>query len=167
MREMRRKKQQLTDEQAEKVILRNTYGVLSLSDAEGQPYGVPLNYVYNDGCFYFHCALDGHKMDVIKANGKASLCIVDRGTVIPETFSTDYISVIAFGSVEMIVEEEEKMRTLRLLTEALGDPDHAKQEREIASAFSRVAMIRFKADRITGKAALAMIKELDAYFPAE
>ncbi len=167
MREMRRKKQQLTDEQVEKVILRNTYGVLSLSDEEGQPYGVPLNYVYVDGCFYFHCALDGQKTDFIAANEKASLCIVDRDTVIPETFSTDYISVIAFGTVHMITDEEEKMRTLRLLTEALGDPDREKQDREIKSDFSRVAMIRFKADRITGKAAMALIKDIDSCFPTE
>ena len=165
MREMRRKKQYLTEEQFQAVIKRNTYGVLSLSDEEGQPYGVPLNYVYADGCFYFHCALTGYKTDIINVNQKASFCIVDADAVIPETFSTDYISVIAFGKVHCIEDEEEKLRTLRLLTDALGDPDKEKQEKEIHGSFSHVEMLCFKVEHIAGKASMAVMKKLGDYFP--
>jgi len=165
MREMRRKKQRLTEEQIQAVIKRNTYGVLSLSNKENQPYGVPLNYVYADGCFYFHCALDGQKTDMIDENSKASFCIVDNDTVIPETFSTDYISVIAFGEIHRIADEQEKMRTLWLLTDALGVPDHAKKEKEITGSFSHVEMLCFKVEQVTGKAGLFMMKKLDDYFP--
>lgn len=163
MREMRRKKQHLTAEQIETVIKRNTYGILSLCNKEGQPYGVPLNYVYADGSFYFHCAKDGQKTDMIDENSKASFCIVDSDTVIPETFSTDYISVIAFGEIRKIADEQEKMRTLWLLTDALGMPDQAMKEKEIHSGFSHVEMLCFKVDEITGKAAMAVMKKLEDF----
>lgn len=165
MREMRRKKQSLTDEQIQAVICRNTYGVLSLCDEDSQPYGVPLNYVYHDGCFYFHCALNGQKTDIIKANDKASFCIVDKDTIVPETFSTDYISVIAFGKVSRIESEEEKLRTLRLLTDALGDPDKEKQEKEIHGSFSHVDMLCFRVEHITGKAGIFIMKNIEDFFP--
>ena len=165
MREMRRKKQSLTEEQIHAIIKRNTYGVLSLSDKDGQPYGVPLNYVYADGSFYFHCALSGHKTDIIKENGKASFCIVDNDKVIPETFSTEYISVIAFGEVRRIESDEEKLRTLRLLTQFLGDPDKEKQEKEIQGGFSHVDMLCFKVEHITGKAGIFIMKNIEDFFP--
>lgn len=165
MKEMRRKKQSLSKEQVSAVLKRNSYGILSLCGADGMPYGVPLNYVYKDGCFYFHCAKDGYKTDLIAANGNASFCIVDKDTVTPETFSTEYISVMAFGRVERIADEEEKRRTLWLLTDALGDPDYSKKEKEINGSFSRVEMLRFQIERLSGKAGLFLMKELDACFP--
>ena len=46
-RKMRRFKQ-LLSEQATKEILNNaTNGVLSLIDSDGEPYGVPISYVYD------------------------------------------------------------------------------------------------------------------------
>lgn len=163
MREMRRKKQQLSAEQAEKIIRRNTYGVLSLSDPEGQPYGVPLNYVYADGKFYFHCALAGKKNDIIAANQKASLCIVDNDTVVPDTYSTDYISVIASGTIHFIEEKEEILRALWALTDALGGGDHAAKEKEIMGGLSHVKMLCFEPEDIRGKAGSYMMKRLEEF----
>lgn len=162
---MRRKKQSLSESQILAVVKRNSYGILSLCDKDGRPYGVPLNYVYENGCFYFHCALNGYKTDLIDADGRASFCIVDKDTVTPETFSTEYISVIAFGEVARIEEEGEKRRALWLLADALGDPDPDKKEKEIEGAFSRVEMLRFRVEEISGKAGLFLMKELDACFP--
>lgn len=165
MKEMRRKKQSLSEEQVLAVLKRNSYGILSLCGEDGMPYGVPLNYVYEDGSFYFHCAKDGYKTDLIDANGSASFCIVDKDTVTPETFSTEYISVMAFGKVKRIFDEEEKRRTLWLLTDTLGDPDYRKKEKEIDGAFSRVEMLHFQIERLSGKAGLFLMKALDACFP--
>ncbi|MBR5329008.1 MAG: pyridoxamine 5'-phosphate oxidase family protein [Firmicutes bacterium] len=161
---MRRQKQSLTAKQIETVIQRNTYGVLSLCDIDGQPYGVPLNYVYEDGCFYFHCAQNGYKTDLLDANGKASFCIVDNDTLVPEIFSTDYISVIAFGEITRVTDVDEKMRTLWLLTDVLGDPDQGKKEKEINGSFSHVEMLCFKAEHITGKASSSIMKKQEDYF---
>lgn len=49
------------------------FGVLSTIGNDGQPYGVPLNYIYKDRAIYFHCAVAGQKLDNI-VNGTWLLC---------------------------------------------------------------------------------------------
>lgn len=55
--------------------------VLSLLGENGYPYGLPIDYWYNetDGKLYFHGAKEGHKIDAIRACDKASFCVHDEG----------------------------------------------------------------------------------------
>ena len=40
------------------------YMTVSMTDTNGMPYSVPLSLVRtNDNTFYFHCALEGKKLD--------------------------------------------------------------------------------------------------------
>lgn len=94
---MRRKDKKIGTDEAIKLLAGGEYGVLSTVDNDGQPYGVPLNYVYKDNCIYFHCALIGHKIDNITNNPKVSFCVVGDTKVLPAEFSTHYVSAIAFG----------------------------------------------------------------------
>ena len=114
-RDMRRFKQVLTENECIEILNNNTNGVLALSGDEGYPYAVPLSYVYFDGCIYFHSASEGHKIDSIKRNGKASFCVVAEDNIVPEKFTTYFKSVIAFGRVELIEDEKEKINALMLL----------------------------------------------------
>lgn len=165
MKEMRRKKQHLTAEQIEAVIKRNSYGILSLCGSDEQPYGVPLNHVYLDGCLYFHCAAVGQKLDMIAENSKASYCVVDRDVVVPETFSTDFISVIAFGDVEVISDNEEKLRALWAIADTYGVNDHGKKENEIHGSLDHVGILRFRPERMTGKAGMFLMDHIEDFFP--
>ena len=76
-REMRRKKQQLPLEDCIALLKNEPRGVLSVLGDAGYPYGVPMNFWYNEanGCLYFHCARQGHKLDAVKAWEKASFCV--------------------------------------------------------------------------------------------
>ncbi|MGM9567859.1 MAG: pyridoxamine 5'-phosphate oxidase family protein [Clostridia bacterium] len=163
-RTLRRKKQELTEKEILSVIARNDYGVLSIAGKDGMSYGVPLNYVYEDGCFYFHCAVEGHKLELIDENEKASFCIVDHSTVIPETFSTDYISVIAFGTVARIAEDDEKRRTLTLLADVLGIDDEEAKRKEVESSYDHVEMLCFRVEHMTGKGSMSVIKDKERFF---
>lgn len=87
-REMRRSKQQLPREVAVEILERNTSGVLALSGDEGYPYAVPMSYVYAEGKIYFHSAKNGHKIDAIQRNEKASFCVIDQDQIIPEKYTT-------------------------------------------------------------------------------
>lgn len=82
-REMRRKRQQLTEAECIEILKRNTSGVLAVSGDNGYPYAVPLNYVYDGGSVYFHCAKSGHKLDAIRTCDKVSLCVVEQDLVVP------------------------------------------------------------------------------------
>lgn len=155
---MRRKRQQLSEEDALQIIRRNTAGTLALLDADGYPYAVPISYVYNDGKFYFHSALKGHKVDAIAHCDKASFCIIDRDEVHPEEYTTYFRSVIAFGRIRIISDETEKMRTLRLLGNRYF-PDHEEAlQHEIAKASRGVCMIELNVEHLTGKEAIELVR---------
>ena len=91
-REMRRKRQQLSEEKSIGILQKSTAGTLALLGDNGYPYAVPISYVYADGKLYFHSALSGHKIDAIKNYDKASFCIIDKDDVHPEKY-TQPISV--------------------------------------------------------------------------
>ena len=65
---MRRSDKALPNDALVKILQEGEYGVLSTVSADGQPYGVPLNYALQNNNLYFHCALDGHKLDNLLAN---------------------------------------------------------------------------------------------------
>jgi len=95
---MRRKVQQLSQEETEAVLLRCSAGVLALTGDKAFPYAVPLSYVYDGAHIYFHSATEGHKIDAIQRNPNASFAVIDQDEVIPEKYTTAYRSVVVFGS---------------------------------------------------------------------
>ena len=80
-RKMRRFKQEMPAEECRELLKTQVRGVLSLLGDDGYPYGLPIDYWYNeaDGKLYFHGAKEGHKIDAIRACDKASFCIHDEG----------------------------------------------------------------------------------------
>ena len=156
-REMRRKKQQMTDAECVAVLERRTSGVLAVHGDDGYPYAVPLSYVYADGKIYFHCAKTGHKLDAIRGNEKVSFCVIDQDDVVQERFTTYFRSVIAFGRAAVVEEEAEMRAVLRKLAEKYS-PDMPKEaaEHEISAEFPAVCIVGIAIEHMTGK----MAKEL-------
>lgn len=104
-REMRRKDKMLTKEEMLEIMKTAEYGVLSTVGEDGWPYGVPVNFVYDNEKIYFHAALTGQKLENFSFNNKVSFCVVKDVELIPEDFSTRFKSVIAFGEVSEVPEE--------------------------------------------------------------
>ena len=100
-REMRRSKQQMSEDAANAILKSATSGVLSLLGDDGYPYGVPISYVYEEGKLYFHSALSGHKVDAVRNYDKASFTVIVQDDIVPEKYTTLYRSVIAFGCVHI------------------------------------------------------------------
>lgn len=96
-REMRRKKQVLSQQEVVDIMHKGTSGVLALIGDNDYPYAVPISYVYDDGKIFFHSAKSGHKIDAILKNAKASFCVIDQDYIVPEEYTTYFRSVIAFG----------------------------------------------------------------------
>ena len=94
---MRRKRQQLSDEESYAILQKATSGTLALLGDGGYPYAVPISYVFCEGKLYFHSALSGHKVDAIRSCDRASFCVVAQDDVKPELYTTFFRSVIAFG----------------------------------------------------------------------
>ena len=52
---------------------------VSMTGADGNPYGLPLSLVRTDEkTFWFHCATEGKKLDILKANPRVFLSAVTR-----------------------------------------------------------------------------------------
>ncbi|MDO5844666.1 MAG: pyridoxamine 5'-phosphate oxidase family protein [Methanocorpusculum sp.] len=150
-REMRRKRQQLSEDECIMILENSTSGTLALIGDGGYPYAVPLSYVYSNGKIFFHSALTGHKIDAVKNNEKVSFCVIDKDDIKPEKFTTYYRSVIIFGKARILNNDTEKRAAIELLTEKYS-PDFKKEGvEEIEREFDKFSMIEILIEHITGK----------------
>jgi nitroimidazol reductase NimA-like FMN-containing flavoprotein (pyridoxamine 5'-phosphate oxidase superfamily) len=157
-RAMRRKRQQLSEDESISILKKATSGTLALIGDGGYPYAVPISYVYADGRLYFHSALTGHKVDAIRACDKASFCVIDQDCVQPKEYTTYFRSVIAFGRVHIIEDESEKLEMARILGNRYNPNDEEDLQKELQHGFSRMLMIRFDIEHLTGKEAIELVR---------
>lgn len=158
-REMRRKRQSLSIERIASILENGTSGVLALSGDDDYPYAVPISYVYGDDKIYFHCAKSGHKMDAIKRNCKASFCVIDQDQIIPEEYTTYFRSVIVFGRIRLIEDEQEKRTAIEKLATKYAPNDSAAGRKEaIEREWKPLCMLEMDIDHMTGKEAIELVK---------
>lgn len=158
-RQMRRKRQQLTQEESIAILQKATAGTLALLGDDDYPYAVPISYVYYEGKLYFHSALNGHKVDAIRKYDKASFCVIEQDDVQPEKYTTFFRSVIAFGRIHIIEDEKEKLEIVRLLGNRYNPNQDDALQKEIESGLSRLLAIRFDIEHLTGKEAIELVKQ--------
>jgi len=94
---MRRKDRLITNTETLSILEKGEYGILSTASFNNEPYGVPVNYCLIDECLYFHCAIEGRKIDNINNNPRVSFCVVGKTEVLPDKFGTKYESCIVQG----------------------------------------------------------------------
>ena len=124
--------------------------------AEGRPYLVPLNfgYAYEGGQFefYFHSALQGRKLDLLRQNPQVCFELDCGHALVPADlpcgYSYRYASVIGEGTVELVEEPARKVLYLQRLLRHQTGQDFPLQEEQAAS----VAVGRILVHSLTGKA---------------
>ena len=158
-REMRRKRQQLAEEESIAILKKATAGTLALLGDDDYPYAVPVSYVYHEGRLYFHSALAGHKVDAIRKCDKASFCVVEQDHVQPEKYTTFFRSVIAFGRIHIIEDEQEKLEIARMLGNRYNPNRDEDLQKEIESGLPRMLAIRFDIEHLTGKEAIELMRQ--------
>ena len=65
---MRRKDRRIANAETLSILEKGEYGILSTVSSNNEPYGVPFNYCLIDECIYFHCSLEGRKINNINNN---------------------------------------------------------------------------------------------------
>ena len=106
----------------------------------------------------FHCAKEGHKIDAIARNKKASFCVIAADEVIPEEYTTAYQSVIVFGQIRILTDDEEKRVAIEKLAVRYSPDESAKsREEEIDKFWQRLCMLELSIEYITGKEGLALM----------
>jgi uncharacterized protein len=126
---------------------------LAMTDEEGKPYVVPMNFGYDGNSIYLHSSRNGRKIDILGT--RPAVCI---------SFSTDhslrwvneevacswgmkYRSVLAFGTVEFIDDYDEKVSALKIIMKQYSEKEFTFN----APAVNDVLVFRVKVDRLEGR----------------
>ncbi|MDQ0203143.1 pyridoxamine 5'-phosphate oxidase family protein [Pectinatus haikarae] len=95
-------------------------GTLALY-SEGEPYAVPLNYLWTEGKLYFHGLASGRKEKILQENPQICFNVhKEYGTVkddMPCHADTAYFSVTMFGKAVPVDDAEEKAAAMQAFVE--------------------------------------------------
>ena len=129
------------------VLDKAPYITVSFTRSNGTPFGVPLSLARTDEkTFYFHCALEGDKLDCIAAHPTVALSAVTKcaPTVGPKdgSFTLQYKSAMAVGKAEMVTNRDEKIEALRAICQRFL-PNHMDAfDDAIARSLERTAVVK-------------------------
>ena len=156
---MRRFRQALSETECVSLLKTATSGVLALCGAEGQPYAVPLSYVYRDGTLLFHCAAEGRKLELLEQNCRASFCVIAKDQIVPEEYTTYFQSVIVFGPIHPLESPDAKRAALSALGRKYAPEEPEERlRREIERAVSRACVLELSIEQMTGKEAIELAR---------
>lgn len=144
---MRKKSRQADAAFALDVLDQAPYVTVSMTRPDGTPYGLPLSLARTDErTFYFHCALEGEKLDCIRMNPVVSLSAVTRSdpTVGPRdgSFTLQYRSAVAMGRAKIVTDEAEKVAALRSICQRFLPHHMPAFDAAVARSLSRTAVVR-------------------------
>jgi nitroimidazol reductase NimA-like FMN-containing flavoprotein (pyridoxamine 5'-phosphate oxidase superfamily) len=149
---MRRSDKEITNRaKIEELLHQASVCHLGLSD-DGQPYVVPMNYGYQDGRFYLHCAAQGRKLDILRKNNRVCLEITVTSKLVPRDgiceWTTHFTSVIGFGRAYILETPEDKQEALHIFMQSYsGKTAHTLTPESVRP----LTMIRVEIDDIRGK----------------
>lgn len=166
-RPMRRKNQALSQEECTAILRNATSGTLALLGDGGYPYALPISYVFEppvadaDGCgrLFFHSALNGHKIDAIRACDKASFCVIAQDDVHAAEYTTYFRSVICFGKIHILTDEAQKDHALRLLGNRYNPNQPALLDKELLKAARACCAIQLTIEHLTGKQSKYLVRK--------
>lgn len=151
---MRRHDREITDPQQLEAILRAGRELSLAMCAGDQPYVLPLNYGYADGCLYIHCARQGRKLDCLRANPKVGFTVHELVQRIDGEsacdWSTRFRSVVGQGRAEIIDEREAKIAGYDAIMRQFGGPVGGYAEKYLSASL----VIRIEIEQLTGKQSL-------------
>ena len=129
------------------VLDKAPYITVSFTRADGTPYGVPLSLARTDDkTFYFHCALEGDKLDCIATNPKVALSAVTKcaPTVGPKdgSFTLQFKSAMAVGLAEIVTDRNEKIEGLRAICMRFLPGHMYAFDDAIARSLERTAVVK-------------------------
>ncbi len=153
---IRRKDKEITDfDEITKNLKTARYVTLAMC-LNGEPYLVTLSHGYDaeKNCIYFHCAGEGKKIDILRANNLVwGQALIDGGYVqgaCDHLFSTTQFR----GKVTFVEDAVEKEHGLRVLIQSLEkDPEEIFRKQLIPRSIQKVKIGRIDIDYMSGKKA--------------
>lgn len=170
---MRRKDRAMDKEFGLKIIDSSKYGIISMIDEDGKPYGLPLSIVRDENRLYFHSAMEGKKVGSLEKEPSVSITFIGEtnipenytpdeleamnsdptkaGKFISSVFTTEFESAIVRGSVRLVDEEDEKIRAMRLICEKYTPTKMDYFDTAIKKGLGRTNVYSVEIEEITSK----------------
>lgn len=148
---LRRKDREMPEAFALSVADKCEYAVLSVTDADGNPYCVPVSIVREGMTLFFHSAKEGFKAEAMRKHPKVCVACVGDTRLVPEQFTTEYESAVIRGIAYEVSDETEKRKALRLICERYAPSNMGGFEKAVSESLSRTAIWKIEITEITGK----------------
>lgn len=151
---MRRSEKEITNKTDIESILQEAFVChLGLADAD-MPYVVPMNYGYEDGHIYLHCAKEGKRLDMIKKNNKVCFAIEvtqkdlkKKNDDEPCSWTAEFRSVIGYGTAAILESLEEKRKGMAVIVKTFDNRSFDFPE----EVLNKTALIDITITEMTGK----------------
>lgn len=152
---MRRKEREITDLDDIKYILSAGLICRLALSVDDVPYIVPLNYgvEFSDPIiFYFHCAPEGRKLEMLKQNNHVCFEIeadteVIRGKQACD-WSMNYKSVIGYGRVDIVSDQDQMIHGLdTIMMHYAGEGDFTYSPKLL----DRMYILKLTVENLSGK----------------
>ena len=146
---MRRTERQMLELEFMHTVLRDAgeiYLALNAENTADAPYVLPVNHVFYEGCIYFHCATQGRKLDLLRANPRIGFSTAVDIAV--DSTTTRYRCVCGTGIAEMVHDDAEKNSVLKAIAVRFKAPCHFPVSPE---KFAATGIVRIRIESMTGK----------------
>lgn len=107
--------------QIEEIIRKCPYCMVGITDAEGHPYVIPMNFAYENGVIYLHSGPEGTKVEWAALHPQVCITFCEGHELVYMhqqvacSYSMKSRSVVCRGTVHFIEDMEEKCRVLDIL----------------------------------------------------
>lgn len=151
-RAVRKKKNEISQDEAKNLLRSSRRGVLAVNGDEGYPYAIPINYLYDEenNKIIFHGAKAGHKVDSIKKNDKICFTVFGNETFIEENWAPYLQSVVVFGRCHLVENRDDTVSLVKKFALKYY-PNEDMVNEEIANSGKGVQMFEIKIEHLSGK----------------
>ena len=144
-------------ESMEEILREGDIGHLAFVSDE--PYVIPINYTYSQGRIIFHCALEGRKLDLIRANPKVCLEVSSQeGRPAPhaaDVCDAPFQSVLCWGEARIIDDLAERIEILNEFQARYDDPpgtrDPITEERANNCGAIEITVTKMTGRKVSGQ----------------
>lgn len=152
-RPVRKKVNEISVEEAKKLLRESRRGVLAVNGDDGYPYAVPINYLYDEETqvIIFHGSKVGHKVDALKRSDKVCFTVYGNETVeTDEAWAPFLESAVVFGRCRLVADRGESDALCRKFAMKYY-PTEKMVDDEVAASGKAVQMFRLQIEHISGK----------------
>jgi len=143
---MRRTEREVLDVEFMHRVLRDAQEIYLALNCEDAPYVIPVNHLLHNDCIFFHCALEGRKLDLLQRDPRigftAAVDIRIEGT------TTRYRSVCGSGIATLVADPDLRREVLKAFADRYRAPCVFPIS---AEKFARTGVVCISIQTLTGK----------------